>query len=1086
MRTLALLLLVLLPTSLVRAADKLLRFPDVSRESIAFTYGGDLWTVPRAGGVARQLTTTEGLEWLPKFSPDGKWIAFTAQVDDADWDVYVIPAEGGEPRRLTWHPDSGHPNERMGPDDQVVCWSQDGTKVIFRSRRDQMGPWPGRLWAIPVDGGLEEPLPMPESGLASFAPDGKRLAYARTYRDFRTWKRYRGGMAQDIWIFDLASADVERITDWEGTDNFPMWHGEKIYFASDREGWMNLFSYDVKSKQTRRITNHDRFDVKFPSLGPDAIVYEYGGAIFLLDLANEQSHAVPIEVHSDRANVRPAWKSVSDRITSWALSPSAARAVVVARGDVFTLPAEKGEARNLTATPGADDRSANWSPDGKKIAWISDSTGEDEIWLAAADGSAPPERLTSDGNGARFAPIWSPDSTKILCADKNLRLVLVDVATKATTEVEHAKYGEITSYAWAPDSKWVTYAIAGENELSSVRIYSLDQKKSFAVTDAMTDSNSPVFDPSGKYLMFTSNRDLTPTLGQFELSFTYNKTTRIYVATLRADLPSPFAPESDEEKGKAEEKKKDEGHLDKTDLPKEPAEEKKTEPLKIDVDGIGSRIAVAPQPAANIFGLIPVEGKLLFVVASEDGGSSSLKVLDFDKRKVTTLLDGIDGYDVSADGKKVIYKSGATLGIVDVKTDPAKVGDGKIETGGLRAKIDPLVEWREVFDEAWRQERDFFYDPGMHGLDWPKVHDKYAELLPFAAHRTDVTYLIGEMIGELATSHSYVGGGEMKHVDRVGTGLLGIDWELDRASGRYRVKRVVDGQNWIDARRSPLTEPGVAVKAGEYVLAVDRRELRAPMNPYSAFEGTAGKAITLRVSAAASGEGARDVVVRPIGDESELRYFDLIETNRRKVDAMSNGAIGYVHIPNMGLEGLSEFVRQYFPQIRKQGLIVDDRYNGGGFVSQMILERLRRVVVGMSSSRNAGDSTYPEATFNGYMACLINEYSASDGDYFPYYFRKFGLGPLIGKRTWGGVVGIRGNQPLIDGGYVTRPEFAAFGADGWVIENHGTDPDLEIDNLPKSVIAGHDPQLEKAVELLLKQIADHPKELPKRPPYRRG
>jgi tricorn protease len=1065
--------------------SRLMRFPDIYQDKIVFVYAGDLWLVQSDGGIARRLTTHVGMELFPKFSPDGKMIAFTGQYE-GNTDVYVIPSEGGEPKRLTYHPGSENMPDRFGFDDMVLGWHPDGKRILFRSLRESYNGWFQRLYLVDLKGTLPEALPLPEGGLTSFSPDGTKIAYNRQFRNFRTWKRYKGGLAQDIWIYDLQKNTIERITDWEGTDTSPMWYENKIYFVSDRDHTANIFCYDLDTKKTRKITNHDEYDVKWPSLGPQSIVYENGGYLYVLDLKIEQTKKITVQIPDDRALTRSEYISVSDYIADYNLSPDGKRALFAARGDVFTVPAEKGNTRDITNTSGAREKNCIWSPDGKWIAYISDRTGEDEIYIVPQDGKGEEVRITTDGHCFRFPCFWSPDSKKLLFADKDLKLYYVDVESRKITEIDSTKIGEIYDYSWSPDSKWITYAKPNPNRFYSVFLYTLKDGKIFQVTEGFTDDSEPIFDPEGKYLYFFSKRDFNATLGNFDPSFTYNQMSRIYVVTLQKDTLSPFAPQSDEVELEKEKKKKEEG---------EKKEEEKKEKIKkevqIDLEGIGDRVVAVPIDPGNYYGLRAAKGKIFYLsfpTWTLTGGSpepkGALHLFDMEERKDHALLSPIDGYDISGDGEKIIYKSMRQFGIIDAKPGSPKIGDGALKLDGMEMKIDRREEWKQIFNEVWRRERDFFYAPNMHGVDWELMRKRYGELLPYVAHRSDLTYIIGEMIGELCCSHTYVSGGDKPEVKLVSTGLLGVDWDLDTLSGFYRVQKIYPGKNWEENLRSPLTEPGVEVKEGEYIITVDNKTLQYPTNPYSLFENKVGKTVTLKVNSKPSPEGAKEVEVKPIASEYDLRSNYWVETNRRKVEEATNGKVGYIFIPDMGGEGLNEFAKAFFPQIRKEGLIIDVRYNGGGFVSEMILERLRRVLAGMSSSRNAGDYTHPGGVFYGHMVCIMNEYSASDGDYFPYYFRKYGLGTLIGKRTWGGVVGIRDFTPLVDNGYITAPEFAAFGLEGeWIIENHGVDPDIEVDNLPNLVIQGHDPQLEKAIEVIMKKIEEEPKKLPERPPY---
>lgn len=1068
---------------------RLMRFPDICRGKVVFSYGGDLWLVSGAGGIARRITSHPGLELFPRFSPDGKWIAFTGQYD-GNFNVYVIPSEGGEPRQLTFLPDVGDVPERMGPNNEVITWFPDSRRILFLSRRNTFNTWFGRLFSVSIEGGLPEQLPIDKGGLTSFSPDGTKIAYNRIFRNFRTWKRYRGGLAQDIWIYDFKTNHIEQITDYPGTDTFPMWHGDTIYFVSDRgpEQRCNLHSYDLRTRRTRQLTHFKDFDVNWPSLGLDSIVFENGGYLYVFDLKTETAHKLTVYLPGDRDLVRKHWVSVSKLITDFDLSPDGKRAVFTGRGDLYTVPAKEGSVRNLTRSPGVREKYAAWSPDGKWIAYLSDRSGEDELYIIPQDGMGQEIRITTDGRMFRLPPVWSPDSKMLLYADKDLRLFYVDLQTRQPVLIDQGKYDDLTDYAWSPDSKWVAYAKTAENHYSVIHLYSLADRKIAPVTTSFTSSWNPIFDPEGKYLYFLSNRDYNEVLGVYDTEFSNSKATRVYVVTLRADLPSPFAPRSDE------------------------AVEKKAEvaagPFRIDLAGLADRVVAFPVPPENIRQLLAAKGAIFYVTTPVRGLSGPLpgeapaiRAYDLKERKSGIVVAGATGYALSFDGTKLLYAAPRVpsvspeeeqgpvervYGIVDAKLpekEPHKVGDAALDLSGMRTEVDPGEEWRQIFNEVWRQERDYFFEPSMNGVNWEKEREKYAPLAPHAASRYDLTYILGEMIGELSNSHTYVGGGDYPDLKPVNAGLLGVDLEADPSHGLYRIKRMYAGENWQANLRSPLTEPGVNVKEGDYLLAVNGRPVRMPQNPYGLFVNTADQTVALTVNSAPSEQGARTIMVRPIASELGLRELDWINTNRRRVDSMSDGRVGYIYLRDMSAGGLNQFVKQYFPQIRKEGLIIDVRYNGGGFVDQLIFERLRRILVGMQAARNWQSGTIPDNTFYGYMACVTNHYAASDGDFFTYFFEKYKLGPVVGERTWGGVRGIRGYIPLIDGGYITRPEFSLYGLDSeWLVENHGVEPDVVVDNRPDLVIKGQDPQLEKAVELVMKQLREHPRKLPVRPP----
>jgi tricorn protease len=1092
---------------------RLLRFPDIYKDKLVFSYGGDLWVVPTMGGVARRITTHPGLELFPKFSPDGKYIAFTGQYD-GNFNVYVIPSEGGEPKQLTFLPSPFTSPERMGPNNEVISWLPDGKHILFLSRQDTFNSWFGRLFSVPIEGGLAVRFPIDKGGLTSFSPDGNSIAYNRIFRNFRTWKRYTGGMAQKISIYNLKTNQYEQLGGYEGVDTFPMWHGSTIYFDSDRgpDHRMNLFAYDLKTGNVRQLTHFTEFDVNWPSLGPDSIVFENGGYLYVFELATEQAKKIAVYLPGDRDQARKHWANTSGLVTAYDISPEGNRAVFSARGDVYTVPAKDGSIRNLTQTPGIRENYATWSPDGRWIAYLSDRTGEQELYLMPQDGMGKEIRITTDGTMFRMPPVWSPDSKKLLYADKSLRLFYVDIEAKKPVFVDQGKYGDLTDYAWSPDSQWMTFAKAAENHYNVIYLYSLADKKITPVTTSFNDSFSPVFDPEGKYLYFLSNRDYNEVLGVYDMEFANPKATRVYVMTLCADTPSPFAPKSDEviiKKTEASQSEEAKSKAGKSEIKAGEKPEEKAAPFKIDLDGIANRVVSLPIPPANMRALSAAKGFVYYTTAPVVGLSgplpgeeSAIHVFDLKERKDQVLVSGATGLALSFDGKKLLYSaprggggggedeetggSNNIYGIIDAAPAPGgphKAGDGALDLSGMRAEIDPRAEWKQMFDETYRQQRDYFFEASMNGVDWTKERDKYAQLLPYAADRYDLTYILGEMVGELSNSHTYVGGGDYPNLQPVDVGFLGVDFEIDPASGLYRFKKIYPGENWDSSMRSPLTEPGVNVREGEYLLAVDGRPVRAPQNPYEPFVNTASQNVTLTVNAKPSEDGSRTVVVKPIGSEFSLRELDWIETNRRKVDKATDGRVGYVYIPDMSASGLNEFVKQFFPQIRKEGIIFDVRYNGGGFVDQLIFERLRRVLAGMESARNFESGTIPDVVFHGPMVCVTNEYAASDGDFFTYFFKYYKIGPVIGMRTWGGVRGIRGYIPLLDGGYVTRPEFSLYGLDTkWLIENRGVQPDIVVDNTPDQVMAGHDPQLEKAIEVVMKEIQEHPKKLPPTPP----
>jgi tricorn protease len=1095
---------------------RLLRFPDIYKDKIAFMYGGDLWIASSAGGGARRVTSHPGRELFPKFSPDGKWLAFTGQYD-GNFNVYVMPSDGGQPKQLTYYQGAAQPlSDRMGVLNEVIAWTPDSKNVVFLSRRYAANGWAKRPTMVSLDGGWPQPMPMDDGGLLSFSADGTKIAYNRIFRNFRQWKRYTGGMAQDITIYDVKNNVVDGVVPHtEYTDTFPMWKGNTIYFTSDRgaEHKLNLYSYDLGGKQVEQLTKFDDFDVMWPSMGSDAIIFENGGYLYTFDLQTRQPKKLTIYVNGERHQAMKHWVNASRHITDFHIAPDGKRAVFAARGEVFTVPAKEGSIRNLTNSPGVREQKVAWSPNGKWIAYVSDRTGEDEIYITPQDGLGPEEEITSGHKGFMLTPAWSPDSSKIAWADQTLKLWYVDIKEKKPVRVDSAKFFEIQNYNWSPDSKWLAYDKNLDTGFAVVYLYSLADRKITPITSTLENSYAAVFDPDKRYLYFLSDRDYNEVLGSIDIEFANPKTTRVYVVTLTADEPSPFPALSDEVNVKSEEpaasvpvpesnKKNPKQPPDKKKETEAKTEEKTVETatkeppkvFRIDLEGIENRIVALAVPPSRIgsfdaskdgiyYSTSPIQG----LSGPLAGENPAIHVYDLKEHKDKVLLEGADRFALSGDGSKLLYRAegDGPSGIIDAKPpdSPHKVGDGALKLDGMRAEADPPQEWKEIYNEVWRQERDYFFEASMNGVDWPKIRDKYAQLLPYVADRYSLTYIMAEMIGELSNSHTYVGGGDYPDLPPVNVGQLGADYEVDAVSGIYRIKKIYPGENWDAHIRSPLTEPGVNVKEGEYIVAINGRALRAPQTPDELLTNAANEVVTLTINTKPSADGARNVVVKPIADEHSLRQLNMVETNRKKVDAASGGRIGYVYLPDMGEAGLNAFVEQYFPQIRKEGIIFDVRYNGGGFVDELIFERLRRVLAAMGAARNFESGTTPSNVFYGYMACVTNHMAASDGDIFSYMFKHYQLGPLIGSRTWGGVRGIRGEVPLMDGGYITRPEFSMYGLDSqWLIENHGVEPDVPVDNPPDLVVKGQDPQLEKAIEMLMEQIKAHPKKLPLRPP----
>jgi tricorn protease len=1061
---------------------RLLRFPAIYDKQIVFTYAGNLYTVAATGGVARKLTSHEGFEMFARFSPDGTTIAFTGQYD-GNTEVYVMPAEGGTPRRLTYTATLSRDDvsDRMGPNNIVMGWKNDGKHIVFRSRMREHNDFIGQLFTVSLDGGLPEQLPLPRGGFCSFSPDDKKLAYNRVFREFRTWKRYRGGMADNVWIHDFASRKTVNITQSDSQNIIPMWTGNKIYFLSDRDEnkRMNLYVFDLTDQSTRQLTRFTDFDIKFPSLGLSAIVFEKGGYIYRFDLDTEKAVKVPIRILQDGAEARTALQDLGKSVRAFEVSPDGKRALFEARGELFTVPAKNGPTRNLTNTSGIHERSPKWSPDGKKIAFIGDATGEDEIYLIDQDGSGTPRQLTRDADTYKYDLAWSPDGKRILWSDKKLRLQYVDVASREVKPVARASAWEIRSYTWSPDSQWIAYARDEEDSMARVYLYSVKAGKRYPVTSGWYESGSPAFSGDGKYLFFVSNRDFNPVFSRTEWNHAYQDMARIYFVTLSKDTPSPFQPKSDEVGKGAPPKKEPAKAKD------EKKEEKKPAPpiLKVDADDLTERTLRLPIEVGNYRQLTSVGDTVYYLRGGRRGPSATLVMYELGQQKETTL-GTVKGFEISADQKKMIVSREGGYAIVDLPKKPLG-GDGTLSLSAMDMKLDRHQEWAQIFRECWRQMRDFFYDPNMHGVDWLAVRRKYEPLVAHVNHRADLTYIIGEMIGELNAGHTYVGGGDMPRPRRILTGLLGAQLERDATTGYYKVVKILRGANWEPALRSPLTEIGVNAREGDYIIAVNGKPTNKAANIYHLLVDTAGKQVVLTLNAKPEAEGSRKVTVVPIGDEAGLYYRRMVDENLEKVRVATGGRVGYIHVPDMQLRGLNEFVKHFYPQIRKKALIIDVRGNGGGNVSPQLIERLRREIAMVNVARNAAPYPNPRDLFQGPMVCLMNEFSASDGDLFPYRFKKYRLGKLIGKRSWGGVVGIRGSLPLLDGGYLNKPEFAPYDVEGrrWIIEGHGVDPDIVVDNDPAQEFAGIDQQLNKAIEVILAELKTGEKNLAPVPVY---
>src|SRR5262245_13896893 len=1065
----------------------LLRHPTISQTQIVFSFAGDLWIVARDGGDARRLTSGVGQETDPFFSPDGTQVAFTGEYD-GNTDVYVMPAAGGVPKRLTYHPGS----------DTVAGWTPDGRTIMFNSTRAAYYHAADQLYLVPPTGGFPTTVPLPIVEEASYSPDATRIAYNPHPQWQPAWKRYRGGQTPPIWIANVADSRVERIPRENSNDFNPMWVGNTIYFLSDRNGPVSLFAYDATTKQVTEAVKNDGLDFKAASAGPGAIAIEQFGALKLYDTGTHQVRPIKVNLAGDFPEVRPHFVKVDvKRIRNFGLSPSGVRAVMEAWGEIFTVPVEKGDVRNLTHSPAVAERDPAWSPDGKSIASFSDASGEYGLEIREQTGSGAVKKIALEPS-FYYTPVWSPDSGKIAFSDKRLNIWYVDVAKGTPVKIDTDHYeGPQFNIAWAPDSKWVSYTKQLPSHLHAVFIYSLDQKKAFQVTDGMSDALYPVFDRNGKYLYFTASTDVGLSAVFFDMSSNEHPITRsAYVVVLNKDQPSPLAPQSDDEKGKdtkdAKESKDSKELKDAKD-----SKDAKEQPVvvKIDADGIGQRILALPVPARNYVNMLGGKSGVLFLaeapIVIREGDFENLKLtiqqFDLDKRKVVKFLDEVNDYAVSFDGEKLLYRKGEQWAVAGTAEPPApgaapKPGEGPLKLEGMQLRVEPQALWKQMFHEAWRIQRDFFYDPHHHGLDLAKAEEKYGLYLDGLASRADLTYLLEESLGEMTVGHMFIGGGEVPEPKKFKGGLLGADYAIE--NGRYRVTRVFNGENWNPGLQAPLTQPGVNVKAGDYVLAVAGRDLRASDNIYAFFEETAGRQIIVKVGPNPDGTGSRDVTAVPIESETNLRRLAWVEGNRRKVDEMTKGRVAYVHLPDTAGAGYSNFNRYYFAQVGKEAAIIDERFNEGGQLADYIVDHLRRPLMSRVATREGADWSSPSGSIYGPKVMIVNEMAGSGGDALPWYFRKEGIGPLVGKRTWGGLVGIGGYPELIDGGSITSPRWALYGLDGdWEVENRGIAPDVEVDLDPAAVRQGHDPQLEKAVEVVMRLLAEHPLAEPTRPPY---
>ncbi|MDO5554527.1 MAG: S41 family peptidase [Planctomycetia bacterium] len=1093
------------PTEEPAALTRLLRYPDIHGDEVVFTYAGDLWKASVSGGDAVRLTAHPGLELSAKFSPDGKWIAFTSQYD-GDEQVFVIPREGGVPKQLTWYPIAGPNPPRRGFDHQVLGWTPDSKRVLFRSGRESNGVDAlTHLWTVSIEGGLPVKLPLPVAGMGDLSPDGKKVVYSPLFRDFRSWKRYEGGWAQYLLIADLEKGSWTPIPTSPRTDRDPAWLGSDVCFVSDRDGTMNLYRYSTRENAIEQITKYNDWDVRWASSdGASRVVFERGGLLYCYDAATGTAPVlIPITVHHDGLAMRPGRINVAKWIESFDPAPGGKRIAFTARGDLFTVPIEKGNTRNLSNTSSSHEREAVWSPDGKWLAFLSDRTGEDQVWLMNQSGASEAIQLTDKMTSRLSDLVWSPDGSALAVhdADNQLFAILLEDIKSDTPRasevvlVDSDDNGGPLQPNWSPDGKYLAYVINSEVNYSTIYIWDKASRWSGAVTNPMFDSFSPVWSPKGDWLFFIAQREFYPQISNIEWNFAGNRFHGLFAVSLRKEVSDLFGPQSDEvtvgDAAKEDEKSKEPEQQEKDAESKDSDEKKSAEGEKamkpIEFEDIAARVTRVPVASENYTHLAATGDFLYYIKESapfygrSDGSKSTLCSFDLSKRKESVFADDVASYTLSADGAWLLYQQQGAWKLSE--TGATASGEPKtISTSSLFADVDPQAEWHEIFNEVWRRFRDYFYVPNMHGYDWNALGEQYRSLLPYVAHRSDLTYVLTEMISELNIGHAYIEGGDFVVPNRPGSGLAGATFALDAESNRYRISHIYRGHNEEPKYRSPLTLPGLDVAEGDYLIAIDNEELTGEDNPYRLLRNKEGQ-VTWTVSKSPDGSEPRTITYVPIANEQNLRYLEFVLKRMDQVAEASDGQIGYIHVPNMGGDGGYEFLKWYYPQLRKQGLIIDDRNNGGGNISPWLLMRLNQKLLGTRfGSTRTSPTTYPTIACNAHLACLINETSASDGDIFPYYFRELKLGPVIGKRSWGGVVGISSYGPLLDGGTVYVPLSATNDAQGnYVIEGYGVDPDIVVEQSPERQLLGEDPQLEKALEVLKQKIAAEPRVLPKRP-----
>ena len=1045
---------------------RLLRYPDISGNQIVFVYAGDIWTVNAQGGDARQLTSHEGLELFPKLSPDGQWIAFSAEYSGSR-QIWIMPSNGGTARQLTWYNPVGVMPPRGGYDHVVLDWTSDSKQILIRANRTPFGDRNGMYYLVNTEGGFETPLSIINGGFGVLSPDDSKICFTPVDREFRTWKRYKGGRATDLWIYNLQNNTSEQMTSFVGSDQWPNWIGDDIFYTSDRDLKLNLYRYNTKSKTEQQVTFHHDFDVMWPSGNGKRIVYENGGLLYCLNTENGKTEKITVNINYDNPNLLPYFKNVSADIHSFAISPTGKRALFDARGDIFSVPAENGMIENLTQTPGIREIFPTWSPNGKYIAYYSDASGEYEVYLLENKKEATPRQLTRNSSTWKYEAEWSPNSRYLVYSDRTLKLWLLDVETGQQTAIDQATMGEIRSYNFSPDSQWITYTKESANRNDVIWVYDITARKATQLTNSTFSNYDPVFSNCGKSIYFVSNRDFNLAFSSFEFDYLYNNASRLYAVALKNDGTKLTKDKNDLEpvveiQKETAAKKETKGDQKEESTAPKPAK------VTIDFAGIDNRVMALPVSSGDYAIVGRVDGGLLY---SADG-----KLIRYNEsdEKVEEIMEGTEFAHPSSDGKSFIYRSGKNYAIAKVSPGQ-KNGAGKLDLDKLEMKINPREEWNQIYTDAWRIFRDYFYVDNMHNVDWPAIKQQYGELLPYVPSRFDLDYILNEIVSESNTGHAYVDWGDIRRVKRVNTGLLGAQLKPDAATGRYRLAKIYDGENWNPERRSPLTEPGIDVKEGDYLLSINGNNITTKDNPYQYLENLANVSVEISVCSSPNQTSPRSYTIKPIDSELELMHLNWVNERRAMVDKLSGGRIGYIYLPNTAVEGNRELYRGMYAYHDKEALIIDDRYNGGGFIPHRMINLLQRRTLAYWHRNGLQPMTSPDVAHNGPKAMLINGYSSSGGDALPYFFRKTNQGKLIGTRTWGGLVGISGNARLVDGGYLSVPRFGIYNEQGeWIIEGVGVYPDIEVVDRPEKLAIGEDPCIERAVQELLKELNTNP------------